>query len=109
MRADAEIYVKRVSMNEDPFAAAPHWIVQWHHWAHFANTDDLNFQVKLFDDGVIEYHYATMNSGGSSQYGSGASAVTWLENAAGTSALYVNIQTTNPGLSPNSAFRFAPR
>ncbi|MFZ5439677.1 MAG: hypothetical protein ACOZQL_06695 [Myxococcota bacterium] len=111
--ADAQIYAKRVAPNEDPYAAAPHWIIQWHHWSHYASlgtsADDLNFQIKLFDDGVVEYHFAKMRSQTSLAYGSGSSAVTWLENATGTAALRINVQATTPGLSPYSAFRFVPR
>ena len=111
--ANARPYVKRVAQGEDPFATAPHWIVQWHHVSYFttlALRDDYNFQVKLFDDGVIEYHFGAMLSSTSSQYGSGASAITWLENATGTQALYVNTLSSNsPGISPRSAFRFVPR
>jgi hypothetical protein len=110
---DARVYVKRVASGEDPFASAPHWIVQWHHYTYYttgALRDDYNFQVKLFDDGVIEYHFDAMNSTTSSQYGAGTSAVTWIENAAGNQALSVNaISSSNPGISPRSAFRFVPR
>ncbi|MBL8909822.1 MAG: lamin tail domain-containing protein, partial [Archangium sp.] len=107
-----QIFLKFCAMGEDPFAAAPHWIVQWHHFGHYAfggSLDDLNFQAKIFTDGVIEYHYADMQSRTVDVYGSGSSAVTWLENPTGTAALTVNVSSTNPGLSPNSAFRFTPR
>jgi len=33
---------------------------------HYFANDDLNFQIKLFDSGVIEFHYATMSSGSGS-------------------------------------------
>ncbi|MDP1823567.1 MAG: hypothetical protein Q8L48_10000 [Archangium sp.] len=109
----AQIYSRRVGAGEDPFASAPHWIIQWHHFSYYTTStvirDDYNFQVKFFDDGVIEYHYDTMLSTSSSQYGSGIGTVTWLENAAGTQALTVNAQSSNPGISPRSAFRFVPR
>lgn len=111
--ADSQVYSKRVAPGEDPYAAAPHWIIQWHHWSHYTtvgtSADDLNFQIKLFDDGTIEYHFAKMRSQNSSAYGSGSSAVTWIENAGGTAALSINAQATTPGLSPYSAFRFVPR
>lgn len=110
--ADSEVYYQRVGANVDPAAAAPHWIVQWHHWSHFSSSagDVLNFQVKLFDDGVIEYHFGKMTSfGSSSRYGAGISSVTWLENPAGTQALVVNTRSYTPGISPDSSFRFSPR
>lgn len=104
-----QIYSKRVGAGEDPFAAAPHWIFQWHHYRRFGGSDDLNFQLKFFDDGTIEVHFDSMLSGSSSQYGSGTDTVTWLENAAGSQALVINAISTSPGISPFSAFRFVPR
>lgn len=107
-----QVFLKFCAMGEDPFAAAPHWIVQWHHYGHYAfggSLDDLNFQAKIFTSGVIEYHFAGMQSRTVDVYGSGSSAVTWLENPAGTAALTVNVSSTNPGISPNTAFRFTPR
>ncbi|PZR10435.1 MAG: hypothetical protein DI536_19500 [Archangium gephyra] len=103
------VFMYRAAQNEDPWASAPHWIFQWHHWSHGAR-DDLNFQVKLFDDGVIEYHFATMDSGGTiSRYGSGESANSWLENGAGDQALVINAQALTPGISAFTAYRFFPR
>lgn len=106
----AGLYVQRVGPGVDPFAAAPHWIVQWSHFSYWlTNDDDLNFQIKFFDDGTIEYHYAKMLSDSSTAYGSGASATSWLENEAGTQALTINAQTASPGISPYTAYRFTPR
>lgn len=105
-----QMYSKRIVANEDPFAAAPHWIFQWHHYRRFNVTnDDLNFQLKFFDDGIIEVHFDTMLSGSSAQYGSGTDSVTWLENAAGDQALSINANSASPGIVPFSAFRFVPR
>ncbi len=106
--ADSGIFVLRVPTNEDPFAAAPHWIFQWHRWAHL-DGDDFNFQVKLFDDGSFEYHFAEMTSGTFTPYGTGVSANTWVENATGTQALVINASSLTPGISPHTAFRFSPR
>ncbi len=106
----SQVYSKRIGANIDPAAAAPHWIIQWHHWTHWNCDDDLNFQVKLFDDGKSEIHFAAMSSAScSTQYGSGASAVTWVENATGTQALIINANSLTPGISPHSAFRISPR
>lgn len=111
---DSRVLVKRVGQGEDPFAAAPHWIIQWHHWSIFTSTltsqDDLNFQAKLFDDGTIEYHYGVMSSRTSSSYATGDGASSWLESPTGSSALRINAYTSNaPGISPHTAFRFSPR
>lgn len=103
------VFMYRAVQNEDPWASAPHWVLQWHHWSH-GTRDDLNFQVKLFDDGVIEYHFATMNSGGTiSRYGSGESANVWIENASGDQALIINAHDLTPGISAFTAYRFFPR
>ena len=108
-RVDAAIYSRRVPSGEDPFAAAPHWIFQWSHWANVAD-DDLNFQAKLFDDGVIELHFAQMTSGASSiPTGTGVGATTWVENPSGTQALVLNANSATPGISPFTAFRITPR
>ncbi len=106
----SQVYWKRVGANVDPAAAAPHWIFQWHHYTHYSCSDDLNFQIKLFDDGKSEIHFARMASSAcSTQYGSGVSSVTWVENATGTQALVINANSLTPGISPNSAFRISPR
>jgi hypothetical protein len=85
-----------------------HWVVQWSHFRYWTSSpvDDLNFQIKLFDDGVIEFHYATMFSGTTSNYGAGLSATTWLENPAGTLALPIGISTSY--LTSNVAWRYTP-
>jgi hypothetical protein len=111
---DSNVYARRMGQGEDPFAAAPHWIIQWHHFSQFIATvnsrGDFNFQIKLFDDGVIEYHFGEMRSGPvSTHQASGITAVTWLEAPGGTSALAINVNSTNPGIFPHSAFRFTPR
>jgi hypothetical protein len=113
---DSAIYFQRVGPNVDPAAASAHWIVQWNHFSHFDTItsyplvgDELDFQVKLFDDGAIEYHYGRMSSGASTRRAAGIATVTWLENPAGTQALVINTRSYSPGISPNSAFRFAPR
>lgn len=109
VRPDSAIYTQRLGPNEDPDVPEAHWIVQWHHWSSSFDTGDLNFQVKLFDSGVIEFHYAQMTSTTVTSYGTGASAVTWIENATGSQALVLNANSTTPGISPHSAFRFSPR
>ncbi|MFT3711237.1 MAG: lamin tail domain-containing protein [Archangium sp.] len=116
MYPDSAIYFQRVGANVDPAAAAAHWIIQWNHFSHWETYDSyptigdhLDFQVKLFDDGSIEFHYARMASGSYTRLASGFHSVTWLENPAGTQALVVNARAYAPGISANSAFRFSPR
>ena len=61
----SEVYWKHVAAGEDPATPAAHWVFQWAHVRHYGTSpaDDLNFQVKLFESGVIEYHYGAMTSG----------------------------------------------
>lgn len=104
------LYTQRVGQGVDPFAAAPHWIIQWHKWSHWSDSSgEINFQVKLFDDGAIELHYGNMISSGSLRYGAGYSSATWLENPTGTQALVINYRSVTPGIASNTSYRFYPR
>lgn len=93
-----------------------HVTIMWLHSTHYWPVgDDLNFEVKLFDNGVIEYHYGTMTnySGGTDRYAEGGSATVWLERPDGSAALPIianESATTAAGfLSPNTAYRFTPK
>jgi hypothetical protein len=67
------------------------------------NTDNLNFQVKLFANGNIEFHYGTMTGD------NGSGATTWVEEPTGRVAWKYNINSnTSPGIPANSAIRFSP-
>ncbi|MBL8920599.1 MAG: lamin tail domain-containing protein [Myxococcaceae bacterium] len=81
-------------------------IIQWKDFTTYANRnsptpDVLNFQIKLFDSGVIEFHYATMTGA------NGVSATRWIDNPDGTAALAISVN--QPTVLPNTAFRFTPR
>lgn len=104
--AGSSVYSKRIAANADPSNPSAHWVVQWHKYEHIAANDALDFQIKLFDSGVIEYHYAAMVSGNSVNYASGNSATVWLENPAGTAALVSSVN--KPWVIPMSAIRFTP-
>lgn len=106
-RPDANVYVAR---------RATYTIVSWHHAGHNSSlSDDINFEVKLFDNGVIEFHYGTMvNTSATGRYAEGASATAWLERPSGTPAALPIIRNTTASsaarfLAPNSAFRFTPK
>ena len=60
--SSSNVFAKRIDADQDPANPVGHWIVQWHQMQHFLSSGDLNFQIKLFDDGVIEIHYATLLS-----------------------------------------------
>ncbi|MFT3711238.1 MAG: hypothetical protein QM817_26710 [Archangium sp.] len=105
----SEMYWKHFAAGEDPGTPGEHWVFQWAHVRHYATdpADDLNYEIKLFPTGVIEYHYGLMQSGTSSNYGDGNSAAIWLENTAGSQALFIGIE--QPVIRSNTAYRFIPR
>ncbi len=102
----ANIFAKRMAAGADPVTPAAHWIIQWHKTTHFASsTDNLNFQVKLFDDGAMEIHYGTLTST-IATYANGADATVWLEEPTGKTAKVISVE--QPLIAPNSAYRFTP-
>ena len=105
----SELYWKRMAVGEDVQRPEPHWIFQWSRVRHISTTpaDDLNFQVKLFEDGTIEYHYGVMSSLATTQYANGNSATVWLDRADGGTALTLSANTSD--VRPNSAWRFVPQ
>ena len=109
--SDGNVFLQRFAAGEDPLTPAPHWIVQWHQLSHYewgsANDDDLNFQVKFFDDGAIEYHYGTLRNGsGATQWADGRDATLWLESL--DSSLALPLGRLQPVLQSNTAYRFTP-
>jgi hypothetical protein len=107
--AGSDMYWKFMAANEDPLTPSAHWVFQWHRIRHYATdpADDLNYEIKLFQDGVIEYHYGTMISGTSDNYADGNSATIWLERLDGSQAQVISLNT--PSIRPNTAIRFVPR
>lgn len=97
---DANVYVARVG---------DHTIVQWHHFSvwNSPRNDDINFEMKLFDNGNIEFHYANLMDRASSGTSRGSSATVWIERPAGTGAAPVALNS--PVLTPYSAWRFTPK
>ena len=66
--------------------------------------------MKLFDTGVIEFHYGTMTSGNVTATGfraNGNTATIWLEQKSGAAALPIGIN--QPVIEPNTAYRFVPK
>lgn len=82
-------------------------IVEWYRVEQLGDNDDMSFEVKLFDNGIIEFHYGTMISGSTSNWANGNGATRWIENPAGTAALAISVN--EPTVQPNTAFRFTPR
>ncbi|MGV3620674.1 MAG: hypothetical protein ACO1OB_07645 [Archangium sp.] len=108
-RAGSDLFWKFIAANEDPARPEPHWIFQWNRLSHFQSpvADDLNFEVKLFEDGVVEYHYATMRSGSSHRHADGNSATVWLDKSDAGVALVESVNSAD--VQPFSAIRFIPQ
>jgi len=70
----------------------------------------LYFQVKLFDSGVIEYHYGQMDPSTLSSHAdvhTGSGATIWLERPDGSGALKVGVNTAGT-VQAYSGLRFTP-
>jgi hypothetical protein len=99
------------TLRRDPDGSAgtgdEYTIVSWENWRVYGETQSLNFQVKFFDSGNIEYHYGAMTAtSGTSHLGS--LSTSWLEDRFGTSAAPINLKSsTAPGIHPNTGFRFS--
>lgn len=110
----ADVYWQHLGQGEDPYSPAPHWIFQWHHFSYWLpKSDDLNFQIKIFDpvasgvDGVVEFHYGTMNSGSTSLKANGNTATEWFSDPLGKQALPIGVNQAV--IAPNTAYRFTPQ
>lgn len=77
----------------------------------FSEPSDLNFQVHLFDNGVIEFHYGTMSTTSTDAFvigqTRGANATCWLETPMGDRAVPFSVHV-NGLVQPNSGVRFTP-
>lgn len=109
-RPGSDLFWKFMAANEDPLRPEPHWIFQWNHLSHFLSPqpDDINFEIKLFEDGVIEYHYGTMQSGTVDRYADGNSATVWLDIRSDAGVALID-SVSSPDVRPNSALRFIPQ
>jgi hypothetical protein len=84
-------------------------IVSWQNFRIYGQfSTSLSFQIKLFDNGTIEYHYGTMDPGTSPPDRTrGSAATVWIEKEDGASALPYSIHQVN-GVLPNTGVRFSP-
>ncbi|MCU0701095.1 MAG: lamin tail domain-containing protein [Myxococcaceae bacterium] len=106
-RPGSALLFQRFAPNEDPMEPRGHWIIQWNKVAVFATTvDDLTFQVKIFDSGDLEYHYATMMSGSTANRGDGNSATIWLEQNVPQAPRALVFSVNRPSIRSNTAIRF---
>jgi hypothetical protein len=85
------------------------WIFQWENFTCSSSNpfDTLRFEAKLFDNGVIEFHYDTILSGTAANQASGKGATIWLERPTGDAAIAVGINESV--MSANTAYRFTPK
>ncbi len=102
------IYVLR--KDPDPNVAGDEYtIVSFENmrWASTGTAYDLNWQVKFYDNGDIEYHFGTMYAALNCTTNCGSSSTTWMESEDGNAALVVNISSSsNPGIRPDTVWRF---
>ncbi len=105
-RSGAGILSQRFEANQDPNEPRAHWVVQWNHLEHLSATDDLVFEVKFFDNGDLEYHYAQLTSGSTANYGNGNSATVWLEQDGAAPGRALVYSVNQPVLSTSVALRF---
>lgn len=85
-------------------------IFSWENWRVYgtANPGTMNFQLKIFANGNIEVHYGNIASSSmpaNPRY-VGSSATAWIESLTGLAAAPISIQSTTPGIQPNTAFRW---
>ena len=105
-RTGSALLVQRCAANEDPHEVRPHWVIQWNKIEAYLATDDLSFEVKLFDTGDIEYHYGTMMSGSTANRGNGNSATVWLESPEAAPARALVFSVNRAAITSNMAIRF---
>ena len=110
---DSNVYATRVEADGITHQTG-RWIFQWKKVDVLDKTNlladsDLNFQIKLFDDGVVEFHYGHMFSpAGQPDYAGGVSALVMLENRSGARGMVVSSPNGGPGTQAHTAYRFIP-
>ena len=72
-----------------------------------SGTETMNFQIKVFADGTVEYHYGA--NGYTDPVGLASEATVWLEDISGQAAAPWSILSATPGVQPNTAIRFPLR
>ena len=88
-----------------PMTGDEYTIISWEGY-RVGTGQNLNFQVKFFANGNIEYHFGQMGAGSSGLTHLGSGATTWLEDPTGRIALAVSVNAVAAGTRSNTAFRF---
>lgn len=85
-------------------------IISWEDWKQYnlrSGTETMNFQIKVFADGIVEYHYGA--NAYTDPVGLASEATVWLEDISGQAAAPWSILSATPGVQPNTAIRFPLR
>lgn len=81
-------------------------IISWENFYFSGFTAHrINFQVKFFANGNIEYHYGSLSSPGR-DFEKGSFGTVWLEDRTGRGAIAASLFSTTPGISSTTAFRY---
>ncbi len=117
-RADLAIVWRRIAPGEQGPGSKGEYVFHWNRLTHLsdatsgsATRSDATFQVRLFDDGVIEFHIGRMQDGSAASVqglSDGLLGPSWIESPSGTEALTVNLASRDPGLRSFTGFRFTP-
>jgi hypothetical protein len=105
-RTTSAFYRQRFNAGADPQEPRPHWVFLWNRIETFLVGDDMSFEVKLFDDGTIEYHYGTMTSATTAERATGNQATVWLEANVAQAPRALVYSINRASLRPNMALRF---
>ncbi|MBX5482867.1 MAG: lamin tail domain-containing protein [Myxococcaceae bacterium] len=105
---NSAVYLKQADPDGVPGSGDEYTLVSWENWKIWAPaTASVNFQVKFIEStGDIEFHYGSMMSASDATYAKGKSATTWLETPDGRYAIAINVESTNPGIQPNTGYHF---
>lgn len=83
-------------------------IVSWEGFRYNSSSytaESNNWQVLFHGNGDIDFQYGSQT--GTSSFLKGSSATSWLENPAGTAAMFINVNSsTAPGIAANTGFRY---
>ncbi len=107
--ANATLGLKTASITME--RKAGYTVVAWDNYRIWGETASrLFFQVKLFDTGVIEFHYGPLvapSGAAKADFHTGTSATIWIERPDGSGALPIGINEAGT-VQANSGYRFIP-
>lgn len=103
--------VRSQRVAQGPGVPVGYYIFSWHNMIvakqFHVETDNLvNVQTKVFDDGVIEFHYGQLINEAAQPTAFGNTASAWLEQPGQATGLIISRKA--PNLRPFTAYRFTP-